>query len=253
MPSDPVTRLGKALKEATAAVIFTGAGMSTESGIPDFRSPGGLWDRYRPIDFAEFLSSEEARRESWRRRFAMSSVLDVARPNGGHAFVAELVRRERVKVVITQNIDELHQASGVPSDRVIELHGSTMYGKCLGCERRFEIADVKRRFDANGASPRCDGCNGFVKTATISFGQSLPVLAMELAGSAAVSCDLFVVLGSSLVVYPAASLPELAKRRGATLAIVNREPTDLDGIADIVIHGEIGKTLEGVAMHVRAN
>lgn len=181
----------------------------------------------------------------------MSPVLDVARPNGGHAFVAELVRRRRVRLVITQNIDELHQASGVPSDRVIELHGSTMYGKCLGCDRRFEIADVRRRFDEDGVAPRCHECDGFIKTATISFGQPMPALAMELAGSAAMACDLFVVLGSSLVVYPAASLPELAKRRGATLAIVNREATDLDGIADIVIHGEIGKTLGAAVAYVR--
>lgn len=250
MPIDAVARLAKALKDTKAGVIFTGAGMSTESGIPDFRSPGGLWDRYRPIEFGEFLRSEEARRESWRRRFAMASVLDAARPNGGHVFVAELVRRQHVKVVITQNIDELHQASGVPSDQVIELHGSTMYGKCLGCERRFELPEIKRRFDADGVSPRCDECNGFVKTATISFGQPMPALAMELAGSAAMSCDLFVVLGSSLVVYPAASLPELAKRRGARLAIINREPTDLDASADIVVHGEIGKTLEAVATHL---
>lgn len=221
--------------------------MSTESGIPDFRSPGGLWDRYRPIDFAEFLRSEEARRESWRRRFAMSAVLDAARPNRGHGFVADLVRRGHAKLVITQNIDELHQASGVPADRVIELHGSTMYGKCLGCAGRHELPDIQRRFDGDGAAPRCDACGGYVKTATISFGQPMPALAMELAGAAARSCDLFVVLGSSLVVYPAASLPELAKRQSATLAIVNREPTSLDDIADIVIHGEIGTTLSKVA------
>ncbi len=244
-------QLGSLLSAARAAVVLTGAGISTESGIPDFRSPGGLWEKYRPIDFGEFMTSAEARRESWRRRFAMSSVLDSARPNRGHAAVAELVRRGRVHTVITQNIDGLHQASGVPDERVIEIHGSTTYATCLGCERHYELSEIRGRFEESGEEPVCTSCGGFVKTATISFGQPMPAVPMQRAETAACKSDLFVAIGSSLVVYPAASFPALAKRSGARLVIINREPTDLDDIADLVLRAEIGPALtrvvEGVA------
>ena len=241
--------LGKLLDEARRAVVFTGAGISTESGIPDFRSPGGIWTRYAPIDFSEFLASEEARRESWRRKFATHPTILAAQPNRGHRAVAELVRRGTVAAVITQNIDGLHQASGVPAEQVIELHGNSTYAHCLDCARRYEIAEVRTAFERDGTAPVCEACGGWVKTATISFGQAMPVEAMRRADFETMAADLFIVAGSSLVVYPAAGFPELAKRNGATLVIVNREQTSLDPIADLVLNRAIGETL-GTAVGV---
>ncbi len=229
------------------AVVFTGAGVSTESGIPDFRSPGGIWTKHRPIDFPEFIASEEARREAWRRRFALDATLSRATPNRGHRAIAALVRRGLVTTVITQNIDGLHQASGVPAEKVVELHGNTTYARCLGCGRRHELADIRAEFEREERPPRCGACGGHVKTATISFGQPMPEDAMVRAAAAAFSCDLFVAAGSSLVVHPAASFPVVAKRNGARLAIVNREPTELDELADLVLNVEIGPTLGAAA------
>jgi NAD-dependent deacetylase len=243
---DDVARLARFFAEARSAVVFTGAGISTESGIPDFRSPGGIWTKYRPIDFGEFVNSADARREAWRRRFATSSVLDTARPNRGHLAIAELVRRGKVGTVVTQNIDGLHQASGIPEDRIVELHGNSTYATCLDCDRRYELGEIRARFSETEVPPVCDACGGFVKTATISFGQPMPVEPMRRAEAATLSCDLFIAIGSSLVVYPAAGFPALAKRRGARLVIVNREPTDQDGAADLVLHEEIGPVLEAV-------
>jgi len=235
--------LARLIAESRRAVVFTGAGISTESGIPDFRSPGGIWTQMAPIYFDDFLASEEARRETWRRRFAMEREFGGAKPNRGHRAVAELVRRGTVASVITQNIDGLHQRSGVPVSRVIELHGNTTYAHCLDCGTRHELDDIRHDFERDGKAPRCRRCKGFVKTATISFGQAMPQAEMRRAEIATLAADLFIVLGSSLVVYPAAGFPELAKRNGARLAIVNREPTGLDEIADLVIHQGIGDTL----------
>ncbi len=205
------------IARARRAVAFTGAGISTESGIPDFRSPGGLWTRQTPIYFDEFLRSEAARQESWRRRFESDAILREARPNRGHRALARLVARGRLAAVITQNIDGLHQMSGIPPERVIELHGNTTYARCLDCERRYEIADLRIGFERDGKAPRCADCGGPVKTATISFGQPMPAEAMRRAEEEALACDLMLAIGSSLVVYPAAGLPELAKRNGAAL------------------------------------
>ncbi len=231
------------IANARRAVVFTGAGISTESGIPDFRSPGGIWTRMAPIDFADFLGSEEARRETWRRRFAMEDTFRAAAPNRGHRAVAALVRGGKAAAVITQNIDGLHQASGIPEDQIIELHGNTTYATCLDCAARYELAALRRAFERDQVAPVCDQCGGYVKTATISFGQAMPATAMRQAETETNAADLFIVAGSSLVVYPAAAFPELAKRNGATLVIVNREPTGLDSIADLVLHRPIGETL----------
>ena len=230
---------------ARRIVVFTGAGISTESGIPDFRSPGtGLWNKIKPIEFQEFLASEDRRQESWRRRFGSSDAnWSNAKPNRGHRAVAKLVGDGRASAIITQNVDNLHQDSGVPTDQVIELHGNNSFAKCLGCETRYELADLKRQFESLGRVEPCGRCGGIIKTATISFGQSMPDAAMTRAQTATVECDLFIVIGSSLVVYPAAGFPELAKRLGARLVIVNREPTPLDDIADLVLHREIGTTM----------
>jgi len=236
-------RLAGVLREARSAVVFTGAGISTESGIPDFRSPGGIWTRMAPIEFRDFLSSADMRNEAWRRRFAMEETFARVTPNAGHRAAAALIARGIAKTVITQNIDNLHQKSGVPPEQVIELHGNTMYAKCLDCGGRVEIEPVRLHLEAHGKPPDCDQCGGLLKTATISFGQAMPEVEMERAERATRSCDVFLVLGSSLMVYPAAGFPLLAKRCGAKLAIVNREATDQDEIADLVLHGEIGPTL----------
>lgn len=230
---------------ARRIVVFTGAGISTESGIPDFRSPGtGLWNKIKPIEFQEFLGSEDRRQESWRRRFGSGdSSWSNAKPNRGHLAVAKLIEAGLASAVITQNVDNLHQDSGVPSDQVIELHGNNSFATCLACETRYELADLKHQFETLGRIEPCSRCGGIIKTATISFGQAMPEAAMERAQRVTVECDLFVVIGSSLVVYPAAGFPELAKRLGARLVIVNREPTPLDGIADLVLHREIGPTM----------
>jgi NAD-dependent deacetylase len=250
MPNEhQITELARIIERARQAVVFTGAGISTESGIPDFRSPGGIWTKMAPIDFSDFLASEEARRETWRRRFEADDTWRNAQPNRGHRAVAELVRRGTAASVITQNIDGLHQASGVPTEQVIELHGNSTYAHCLDCAQRYEIAELRIAFERDGTAPVCSACGGWVKTATISFGQAMPVEAMRRAEIAALAADLFIVAGSSLVVYPAAGFPELAKRNGATLVIVNREATGLDPIADLVLNRSIGQTL-GAAVGV---
>ena len=234
------------LSKSNRVVIFTGAGISTESGIPDFRGPQGLWKTVSPIDFTEFISSEEKRRERWSRQFSGTSDVARAKPNSGHMAIAKLVAIGKVSHVITQNVDGLHQKSGIPDDRIIELHGNSNYAKCLECEKRFELLPLKTEFLAQGTLPTCDLCGGIVKTATISFGQSMPMHAMESADAAALACDLFIAIGSSLQVFPAASLPQVAKNAGAKLAIINNESTNLDVLCDLVIHAQIGPTLSAV-------
>lgn len=241
-----LAELRRLIDAAERVVVFTGAGISTESGIPDFRSPGGIWSRMKPIYYQEFVASEEARVESWRRKFESDPVMRAAAPNRGHRAVAALVGRGKISHVVTQNIDGLHQASGIADHQVIELHGNSTYAHCLDCQRRYELDDLRPGFEATLKSPRCDDCGGYVKTATVAFGQSMPPAAMIRAEEAILACDLCLVAGSSLVVYPAAGFPELAKRHGAGLVILNREPTDMDAIADLVLHREIGETLGAI-------
>ncbi len=237
--------LARLVAEAETIVFFTGAGISTESGIPDFRSPTGLWQKLKPIMFQDFLASEETRIEAWRRKFEIDDTIAKARPNRGHEVIAAMVAMGRVGHVITQNIDNLHQESGIPEDKIIELHGNGTYAKCLSCETRYELENVKARFLASAGSiaPRCDSCDGIIKSATISFGQSMPENEMRRAEVATLSCDLFIAVGSSLQVYPAAGFPLIAKKNGARLVILNREATDLDPVADLVVHNEIGPCL----------
>lgn len=243
---DDLDRLRELIGEAKRIVAFTGAGISTESGIPDFRSPGGIWTKYQPIYFDDFMSSEEMRRESWRRKFATDEVMLKAEPNAGHRALAKLVEQGRMSAIITQNVDGLHQRSGVPDAKVIELHGNATYASCLDCAARYELEPIKKNFLGKGTLPVCSKCDGIVKTATISFGQAMPEIQMARAQDETMGCDLFIVLGSSLVVYPAAGFPRIAQRRGAKLVIVNRDPTDQDGDADLVLHSEIGPTLSRV-------
>lgn len=241
-----IEKLKALLATSRRAVVFTGAGISTESGIPDFRSPGGVWDKYQPIYFQDFLASEEMRRESWRRKFATDSLMSQAEPNLGHIAVAKLVKREKVRCVITQNVDGLHQKSGIPDHRVIELHGNATYAACLDCKKSYTLLEVRQMFGNDETVPACEACQGYIKTATISFGQPMPLEQMELAESETRACDLFLAIGSSLVVYPAAGFPELAARKKAKLVIINRDATSLDSIADLVLNTEIGPTLTEV-------
>jgi NAD-dependent deacetylase len=238
-----VELLGDMIAEASTIAPFTGAGISTECGIPDFRSPGGLWTRNRPIPFDEFVASQEARDEAWRRRFAMESTFAAARPGRGHRALAQLYRAGKVPAIITQNIDNLHQVSGFAPDHVIELHGNTTYARCIGCGCDYDLTWVKQRFDEEGGAPDCTACDQPVKTATISFGQAMPEDAMMRATELARACDLFIAIGSSLVVWPAAGFPVMAKNSGARLVIINREPTDQDDLADLVLRYDIGETL----------
>ncbi|HEV8016180.1 MAG TPA: Sir2 family NAD-dependent protein deacetylase [Stellaceae bacterium] len=217
--------------------------MSTESGVPDFRSPGGIWSRMKPIYYQEFVASEDKRREAWTRTFSGAMRWTGAKPNAGHYAVARLVGRGKVSAIITQNVDNLHQDSGVPGAQVIELHGNGSYATCLDCGQRHELEVLKQSFLGRGEIPACRECGGIVKTATISFGQALAPATMERAREETLAADLFLVLGSSLVVYPAAGFPLLAKENGAKLVIVNREPTEQDEVADLVLHSEIGPTL----------
>lgn len=235
--------LSKALLACRKAVVFTGAGVSTESGIPDFRSPGGIWSKMQPILFDDFVTSEEARQEDWRRRFLMLDQFGDARPNAGHLAIADWVRAGIVDVVITQNIDGLHQASGIPADQVVELHGNGTYATCLDCGKRFEDDHIRPAFEEFGVAPNCDSCGGILKAAVISFGQAMPEAEMERARVATLDADLFIAMGSSLVVYPAAGFPVLAKSNGADLILINGADTDLDDEANLVLRGKIGEIL----------
>jgi len=240
--------LTELVRSAQNIVVFTGAGISTESGIPDFRSPMGIWQTLKPIQFQDFISSAEMRVEAWRRKFEIDKTIERAEPNRGHLAIATLAAHGLVRAVITQNIDNLHQISGIGADMIIELHGNGTYAKCLDCDAKHSLADVKADFEANDGmlSPSCSYCGGIVKSATISFGQAMPDHEMARAEAAALKCDLFIAIGSSLQVYPAAGFPIIAKRNGADLVIINRETTELDAIADLVLNEEIGVVLESL-------
>ena len=245
--NDPKT-LQQLLENSERVVAFTGAGISTESGIPDFRSPGGVWTKYKPIMFEDFMASAEARRETWRRKIGSANEIGPLDPNEGHLALARLHEQGKLGAVITQNIDGLHQDSGIPESKVIEIHGNTTYAQCLECTLRYELDDMIDQFERSGEAPEC-ACGGYIKTATISFGQPMPALPMQRAEYESTHCDLFLVLGTSLVVFPAASFPLIAKEAGARVAIVNREPTELDVYFDLVIHGELGETLTAAIPH----
>ena len=235
-----IERLRGLIDRARVIVPFTGAGISTECGIPDFRSPGGLWTKNHPIPYDDFVSSQDMRNEAWRRRFALEANFSAARPGRGHRALASLHRAGKIPAVVTQNIDNLHQASGFASECVVELHGNTSYATCLGCGQRYELSWVRERFEPSEEAPDCPGCGGHIKSATVSFGQAMPVAAMQRAEELTLACDLFIAIGSSLVVWPAAGFPLMAKRNGAALIIINREPTDFDNYADLVVRQDIG-------------
>jgi NAD-dependent deacetylase len=244
-----VASLGQLIECARVIVPFTGAGISTECGIPDFRSPGGLWTKNQPIPYDAFVASRDMRDESWRRRFAMEESFARAKPGRGHRALASLYRSGKVPALITQNIDNLHQSSGIAERDVVELHGNTTYAVCLDCAERYHLSWVREKFEGSGErAPDCS-CGGPIKTATISFGQAMPAEAMQRAEALTKSCDLFLAVGSSLVVWPAAGFPLMAKRNGAALVIINREPTEFDDIADLVVRSDIGDALAPFIAH----
>jgi NAD-dependent deacetylase len=244
-----VSHLRDLFAEAQVIVPFTGAGISTECGIPDFRSPGGIWTKNQPIPFDAFVADQEMRDESWRRRFAMEDQFGGATPGRGHRALASLYRAGKVPALITQNIDNLHQASGIAEKDIVELHCNTTYATCLDCGERYELSWVRKKFETSGnRAPDC-ACGGHIKSATISFGQAMPPEAMGRAEQLAKNCELFLAVGSSLVVWPAAGCPLMAKRSGAALVIINRDPTDFDDLADLVVRDDIGDVLGPFIAH----
>lgn len=243
--AEAAAALARSVAGASRIVAFTGAGLSTECGVPDFRSPGSPWRVNAPIDFASFLASPATRAEAWRRKFAMDDLYAHAVPGRGHAALARLAREGRLVSIITQNIDGLQQAAGVPEHKLIELHGNGRFARCLSCGVRHDLAPIRLHLDAEGEPPGC-ACGGIVKSASVSFGQALDPADLRRATDAALACDLMLVLGSSLLVRPAARFPLLAKRNGAALAIVNNDPTPLDHAADLVIRDDIGSILQQV-------
>ncbi len=246
--TDPCRAAGRLLADSRSVVVLTGAGISTESGIPDFRSPGGVWDRYDPseLTFDRFRASEETRRLYWQIAVESYPLLRDAQPNAAHAAVVAIERAGKLRCLVTQNIDGLHQKAGSNPQTTIEIHGTALRVNCIACGLEHDREQVHRRVLDGDAAPRCDGCGGPLKPATISFGQAMPAHATAAAFSAAQDCDLMIVVGSSLVVYPAAGIPEEAVRSGAKLLIVNREPTPQDGSAAVVVHGAAGESMSHI-------
>ncbi len=241
-------KLQELIKKSKRLVFFTGAGVSTNSGIPDFRGPQGVWKTSTPIYFQDFISSKEKRLESWKRKFSNELSIDSAKPNEGHFKIAEIMKVKVQSHLITQNVDNLHQDSGIRDMQITELHGNATYAKCLDCSQKYDLNILKKEFQRTKEPPVCKECTGLIKTATISFGQAMPQIEMQIAQRVSMKCDLFICLGSSLAVFPAADLPLLAKETGAKLVIINNEPTQMDHLADIVINEDISEILSRITL-----
>ena len=241
---DQFLELKQFIDECSYPVFFTGAGISTDSGIPDFRGPNGFWKKNQPIYFQDFMASEEMRNKYWEQSIQFKSNFNSYQPNFGHKAIAKIIKDKKKGHCITQNIDNLHQAGGLDNDQVTEIHGNATYAICLDCSKKFELSDIHALYTNTKKSPTCDFCSGPIKTATISFGQPMPELEMERAQIEAESSDLFIVAGSSLVVFPAATIPLYAKEKGAKLIIINNEPTEFDRFADLVINESISDTFK---------
>ena len=239
---DRFLELKKFIDKCSYPVFFTGAGISTDSGIPDFRGPNGFWKKNQPIYFQDFIASEEMRNKYWDQSIQFKSNFKSYQPNFGHKAIAKIIKDKSKGHCITQNIDNLHQAGGLNNDQVTEIHGNATYAVCLDCSKKFELSDIHTQYINTKKSPICDVCSGPIKTATISFGQPMPELEMERAQIEAESSDLFIVAGSSLVVFPAATIPLYAKEKGAKLVIINNESTEFDRFADLVINESISDT-----------
>ncbi|MGH7817038.1 MAG: SIR2 family NAD-dependent protein deacylase [Candidatus Binatia bacterium] len=229
------------VRSAGSIVFFTGAGISTESGVPDFRSPGGVWTKYQPVLFQDFMASEASRIQHWQLKKATYELFKTVKPNIGHYAICEFEQRGQLLGLITQNIDGLHKIAGTSEAKLVELHGTDRLVTCLKCAKRYEPADVYEDLGEEFTAPTCGVCGGFLKSATVSFGQSMPVEAIERARRWSEQADIFIVIGSSLQVQPAASFPVIAKRSGALLAIVNRDETPLNSLADFIYREAIGE------------
>ena len=241
-------KLQRLIEKSKKLVFFTGAGMSTNSGIPDFRGPKGVWKTSTPIYFQDFMGSKDKRIESWERKFSNELNIDLAKPNSGHLKLAEIINAKEEAHLITQNVDNLHQDSGINDSKITELHGNATYAKCLDCLKRYELDALKKEFLETKEPPNCNECGGIIKTATISFGQAMPEAEMIAAQRVSIQSDLFICLGSSLAVFPAADLPLLAKETDANLIIVNNEPTQMDHLSDLVINSDISETLSEITL-----
>jgi len=250
--TEEIGRLAQLILESKKVVVFTGAGISTESGIPDFRGPGGIWTRYDPEDFTiqKFLSNPAARKTVWKMS-AEGGLLAEAEPNPAHHAIAELYQVGKLDCVITQNIDNLHQKAGIPEDKVFELHGNTRWAVCLSCRRRFPMLEVLQKMKEGVEVPDCPDCQGILKPDAVLFGEALPQEILREAARRSQNCDLLIVIGSTLVIYPAAYMPTYAREAGARLAIVNLTPTPLDHYATVVIRGRAGEIMSRVIEKVR--
>lgn len=255
MQEELIKKVAELIKEARKIIVFTGAGVSTESGIPDFRSPGGVWQKYNPEDFyyQKFLSSEEAREKYWQMSREFYEPLQNAQPNAAHKAIVELEKMGKLDCVITQNVDNLHQKAGNSPEKVIELHGTAISVSCLSCRKKYTRAEIQSWLISGVRVPKCQECGGILKPDTVSFGQPMPPRETEEAFYRARNCDLFIVIGSSLVVQPAASVPLEAKNHGAKLIIINREPTYHDAYADVVIHGSAGEIMSKIMEYLHKN
>jgi NAD-dependent deacetylase len=249
---EEIEKLAQLIVQSRRVVVFTGAGISTESGIPDFRSPGGIWSRYDPEDFTiqKFLSGPAARKTIWKMSIE-GGLLAEAKPNLAHCAIAELYQLGKLDCVITQNIDNLHQKAGVPEDRVFELHGNMGRVVCLSCHRCFPMPEVLRKIEEGVEVPDCPDCHGILKPDAVFFGEALPQETLQGAIRRAQNCDLFIVIGSTLLIYPAAYIPTYAREAGAKLAIVNLTPTPFDHHAEVILRGKAGQMMSEVIGRVR--
>lgn len=248
--NEKISLIAQRILEGDKNIVFTGAGISTESGIPDYRSKGGIWDKFRPVYFDEFMSSTNARIEYWRRKAELYHDLVQAKPNPAHMSLVKLYEMGLLEAVITQNIDGLHQESGLPDEKVIELHGNTRRVCCMSCGKTISIHEAQKRIEAGDLAPECE-CGGYMKSDTISFGQSMPADEVEKAIDLSRNCDFFLVVGSTLLVQPAALMPSYAKQSGAFLAIVNLSQTPYDERCDVLIRGKAGEVLLDIVNTIR--
>ncbi|MBN1189761.1 MAG: Sir2 family NAD-dependent protein deacetylase [Dehalococcoidales bacterium] len=251
---DDIETVAGMIFNSRKVVVFTGAGISTESGIQDFRSPGGLWHQWNPdeLTFDKFMSNRASREHYWGFSRAIWPTMSSAKPNIGHYAITDLYKIGKLESVITQNVDGLHQAAGVPDDKVVELHGTIRWVSCLSCGKRWPREEIEEMMDRTGEkAPECK-CGGYLKQATIAFGQSLPADAIMQAEEKSSDCDVFIVAGSSLVVYPAAQMPLLAKDNGAKLVIITLSETPHDRYADVIINEKTGQTLNNIAKMVKS-
>jgi NAD-dependent deacetylase len=248
---DAIERAAALVRESSRIVVFTGAGVSTESGIPDFRSAGGIWSRYQPVEYADFLSSRAARERYWIRSRETYPMLAQAQPNAAHLAIAELERMGKLDCVITQNVDGLHQKAGSSAEKVIELHGNTHWVVCIDCAHRSPREQWQPVLQGGAAVLDCPDCGGMLKALTVSFGQSMPERETMEAERRSRQCDLFVAVGSSLVVYPAAQMPVYALNSGARLVVVNMTETYVDRLAEVVVRDKAGPVMSGIIERIR--